>query len=162
MREKIQHLLQWCSGDAYSDFAATALVDVHKMESDAINASSRTLEEKADAIDTLDRSLFDGLLDLFVSDLSDDVFVPTSTEPPPSAEPAHVTSSPPPSAEPTTQPTAMQLMIAKEATLAWRQHVATFVKLWDRVRVMGFVCADQAELPALLEHVSLMRNITRQ
>lgn len=63
--------------------------------------------------------------------------------------------------EPTTG-VPLMLAIAREETLVYRGHIARLVELWDAVRMMGLVCADQTKVPDLLAHVEFLRSIGRK
>lgn len=93
---------------------------------------------------------------------ADDVIVPTDQAgDQPAGDQAGDQASENKRPEPTTGVPFM-LAVAREETLVYRNHIARLVALWEAVGVTGLVCANPAQVQALIDHVSFLKAIGRQ
>lgn len=161
MWDKIMSLRAWCMRNPETRAMCLTHYAHHQSEVAKVMEENLSPAEESDRFDTLNRELFDELLELFVGDyVPDGPPAVAGTIPAPVFDPAGVTQYTFPDGK---GPLVSDLKTAlyQDSAEQYRRHLVKFAELWNALGIMGFACADSSRLKEFMEHVSLLKGIVK-
>lgn len=136
---------------------AQSAVNHYERRCRQILESGMTVQTKREEIDRERNYLLDQLhryateLPADVAARLENVLTPATTKPPaPVPPPVHAEG-----------PGLFQFQLGADSAEQYRRHLVKLVELWNAVGIMGFICADQGQVPALMEHIGMLKRIAK-